>query len=111
MKFGSVRLKITLSLPEQKAIEIPLHYNHLIQGILYRTLPQDISGTLHDQGYLYQKRRFRLFTFSQIFSENFCKINDSFLVELPCHFYFSSFDEKISKELFNNILKSNLLKI
>jgi len=50
-----------------KTLILPKHYNYLIQGFIYRNLSKAIATKVHDQGYKYGKREFRLFTFSRLF--------------------------------------------
>lgn len=45
---------------------IPIHYNHLIQSLIYSSLPSDVATYLHDKGYQIGKRRFKLFSFSSL---------------------------------------------
>lgn len=47
-------------------IEIPVNYHHLIQSFIYSLLPSQDALYLHDVGYEYQNRIFKLFTFSNI---------------------------------------------
>lgn len=60
-----MRFVMTLE-SEQPEFEIPLQYNEWVQAALYRLLPSDFGEFLHDQGFSYEKRVFRLFTFSRL---------------------------------------------
>lgn len=62
-----VRLMLTLRpLSGREEFVLPLAYNEYVQAALYRILPQDFAAFLHDQGYSYLKRQFRLFSFSRL---------------------------------------------
>ncbi len=58
-------LKMTLQ-AEKPSFCLPIHYNYLLQSALYRLLDPDFARFLHNEGYMYGKRSFRLFTFSQL---------------------------------------------
>lgn len=64
-----MRLKLTLE-PIGGRLVLPVHYNHLIQGMIYHHLDQALARRFHDQGFTYHKRRFKLFTFSRLISRN-----------------------------------------
>jgi len=60
-----LKLTITLEGKEENVI-LPIHHNHFIQGALYRLLDPVYASFLHQQGYTYEKRHFRLFSFSRL---------------------------------------------
>ncbi|UHA72126.1 CRISPR-associated endoribonuclease Cas6 [Paenibacillus sp. 481] len=60
-----MRLKLVLSSPN--GLELPLGYQQMLQGIIYRTLSNpDLAEFMHDEGFFYGKRSYKLFTFSQL---------------------------------------------
>lgn len=60
-----MRLKMKLSFEDK--LTLPIHYNHIIQGFIYENISDRIFRKfLHDEGYKYEKRNFKLFTFSRI---------------------------------------------
>ena len=50
------------------SITMPVHYNHLVQAMIYRSLDEALARWLHEEGFHYGKRRFKLFTFSRLLS-------------------------------------------
>lgn len=53
-------------------ITLPVNYNHLLVGVIYRFLEEsnpEYADFLHDEGYLAAEKRFKLFTFSQLMAE------------------------------------------
>ena len=52
--------------PLPGTLEVPIHYNRLVQGFLYRSLDRALASWLHEQGFQRGKRQFRLFTFSRL---------------------------------------------
>ncbi|NQS75043.1 MAG: CRISPR-associated endoribonuclease Cas6 [Peptococcaceae bacterium] len=60
-------MKLTITLEgETKGIVLPIHHNHFIQAALYQLLDPIYASFLHEQGYAYEKRQFRLFSFSRL---------------------------------------------
>jgi CRISPR-associated endoribonuclease Cas6 len=60
-----LRIKLELE-KEGKDLTLPVHYNQIIQGMLYRSLPRLLAKFLHDVGFFHNNRPFKLFTFSKI---------------------------------------------
>ncbi len=61
-----MRIKIKLTAQSADGLRLPLHYNYLVQGFIYKNLNPHLAQFLHNQGYQFGKRRFRFFTFSRI---------------------------------------------
>ena len=49
-----------------RVIALPKSYNHILQAFFYRNMDLLLSKFLHDIGFPYGKRRFKLFTFSKV---------------------------------------------
>ena len=62
-----MRLVLKLE-PDAGRITLPVHYNHLVQGMIYQSLDEALARWFHEQGFVYHKRRFKLFTFSRLLS-------------------------------------------
>lgn len=45
---------------------MPLHYNALVQGLVYHLLGEETGRQVHDEGFSAGKRRYRMFTFSRL---------------------------------------------
>lgn len=60
-------MKLTIVLNhEAETVVLPIQHNHYIQAVLYRLLDPVYASFLHEQGYTYKKRQFRLFSFSRL---------------------------------------------
>ncbi len=55
--------------PESKPMALPLHYNHLVQAFIYNCLSSRLGNWLHEEGYRFGNRRFKLFHFSRLMAE------------------------------------------
>ena len=53
-------------------LTLPINYNHLLTGVIYRFLAEsnpEYASFLHNEGYITDQKRFKLFTFSQLMAE------------------------------------------
>ncbi len=53
--------------PYEGGILLPIHYNHLLQGFIYRHLDQTLAERIHDEGWRVGRRQLRLFVFSRLY--------------------------------------------
>src|SRR2546421_198581 len=63
-----MRVILTL-LATKQATLLPINYNHAVGSLIYDTLGNastDFASRLHDEGFLSDGRRFKLFTFSRL---------------------------------------------
>ena len=61
-----MRITIEFS-PQSEKLTLPIHYNSLIQGLIYNNLDGLVSDRLHNEGLAFGKRQFRFFTFSRLY--------------------------------------------
>ena len=65
-----MRFKVTLQLcPEIKGREIPINYQYELSSVIYHILAKgdsQYSKWLHENGFEYENKRFKLFTFSRL---------------------------------------------
>ncbi|MEF3244798.1 MAG: CRISPR-associated endoribonuclease Cas6 [Caldisericaceae bacterium] len=83
-----MRIKIIFESQNQNLI-LPLHYNHLIQSLIYNVFSKEVADKLHNEGYNFQKRIFKLFTFSRILEKGE-KNSNTLKFKRNISFYFSS---------------------
>ncbi|ODN29653.1 CRISPR-associated endoribonuclease Cas6 [Fervidobacterium thailandense] len=50
-------------------LRIPRHYNHIIQAVIFKMLEENYAKFLHDNGFRYGKRSYKLFTFSKLYGD------------------------------------------
>lgn len=75
-----------------KSIVLPIHYNHIIQGFIYKTIDEKLADFLHRKGYG-EGRNFKLFCFSRLFGKADTKYNPGKII----------FDSRISLEISSPI--------
>lgn len=52
--------------PEEAAVVVPTPYNHILQGFIYTNLDGALSRWLHDEGYRFEKRRYKMLVFGRL---------------------------------------------
>lgn len=104
-----MRAKLIFASRDDKGILLPLHYNHLLQHLIYHLLPPDLAENLHEEGFRYGKRHFKLFTFSRIFQKGrFQKVEGRRKLFFPWGFSFCFATPR--HEILENLIKEALLR-
>ena len=65
-------MRIQIQADIGNGITLPINYNHLLAGVIYRFLAEsdpEYASFLHEEGYAAAEKRFKLFTFSQLMAE------------------------------------------
>ncbi|MBS3971329.1 MAG: CRISPR-associated endoribonuclease Cas6 [Clostridia bacterium] len=62
-------MHIKIFIKSETPVKLPIHYNHIIQAMIYNNISPELARFLHDRGFLFEKRVFKLFTFSRLLGE------------------------------------------
>lgn len=81
---------LRIKLRAEKVLILPKSYNHLLQAFFYRNMDPVLSRFLHDIGFVYGKRRFKLFTFSKVIGSLREKKGGKIYFEPEITLYFAS---------------------
>lgn len=110
-------MHLTIEFTSEKAIVLPIHYNHIIQGFIYDTIDEKLASFLHSKGYG-EERVFKLFCFSNIFGKADRKSVPDHLVfnnkiSLEISSPMSDFCESLANGIFKKTIRlgSNLLDV
>jgi len=98
-----MRIKINLS--AETPLILPKSHNHLLQGFIYSLLDPLLRKRLHKEGYPYEKRRFKLFTFSRLLGK-VKMFKEYFQFNPPLKLIISSPKDEILQSLAEGLLKS-----
>ena len=103
-----MRLKISF-VSDREYITLPLHHNKTVQGMFYKSLPRPLSDFLHEMGFFYNGRKFKLFTFSKIQSSHFIPLKSKKRIKYktPITLYISSGVDEFTKNWGDFLLKSH----
>jgi CRISPR-associated endoribonuclease Cas6 len=93
-----MRTKLTYESSNGKEIFVPFQYNYLLQSLIYNTFSPILAKKLHDEGFAYEGRKFKLFTFSRILGKGI-KDNNKLAFKNGISFYFSSPKNEIVVDL------------
>lgn len=104
-----MRCIIELS-PVDLTFSLPLAYNSLLQGFIYRHLDAALATWLHDKGTQLGKRQFRFFTFSKLLGKYRIEGNR---IEFsgPVKFHIGSVHEKFLQSLVEHLLTEPQVKL
>lgn len=60
-------MRITLDFQSDQEVNLPIHYNNILQAFLYKNLSdKDYQKFIHGTGYQIDNKKFKLFTFSKL---------------------------------------------
>lgn len=105
-------MRIVLKLEAERGIlKLPIHYNHIIQGFIYRNINSLIAQRYHEKGFSYGKRGYKLFVFSRLFSKNI-RVKDGFIhLSSPVWFKMGSMDSELLESLAIHLLRKERVKL
>ncbi|GLI53636.1 CRISPR-associated endoribonuclease Cas6 [Thermodesulfovibrio yellowstonii] len=103
-------MRLILTLNSKKEIILPLYYNEILQGFIYKNIEKSIAEEIHNRGFLFEKRNFKLFTFSRLIGKT--KIEKSFFkIFTPSKLIISSPYNEMLQSLAENLIKWHELKL
>jgi len=88
----------------EESLALPLHYNELVQGMIYRNLEEALAGWLHDGGIPLGKRHFKLFTFSRLLGR-YRIAGDLITFTGPVRLHVGSVHERMLQSLAEHLLR------
>ena len=97
-----------------KGISLPINYNHLLVGVIYKFLAEsnpEYADFLHDEGYHAEEKRFKLFTYSQLMAEQRRIIGQTMHFRSTLMWYVSSPVEKFLSHFADTLLTGGSLSI
>lgn len=92
-------------------LEIPIHYNHMLQGLIYNNLTDiALREFLHEVGFKNGKRRYKMFTYSRLLGKyNINKKNNTISFESPVRLHISSLVDDFINDISTTFFKSDRL--
>lgn len=85
-------MRLKLSFYSPKPIMLPTYYPQQIQGLIYRVMTNEaMQKFLHDRGFIYEKRTFKMFCFSRLLGRSsYDKSTRQIIFKSPVYLYISS---------------------
>ena len=63
-------MHLFLTISFDQGLILPVNYNHLVQAFIYQSIDNKLAQFLHEQGYAYEKRTFRMFAVSRLMGKS-----------------------------------------
>jgi CRISPR-associated endoribonuclease Cas6 len=105
-------MKIKIELISKQAVTLKTGYNAWLQALIYNNISDKLSEKLHDEGFLYENRKFKLFTFSSILERGeFDNIKKEFKFPQMISFYISSPVDYILEDIARTMINSNSINL
>ncbi len=102
-------MRLELELGFDDRLVLPIHYNHIVQGFIYNNIEDDIFRTfLHDEGFQYEKRSFKFFTFSRLLGRFQMNTTDGTITFAPpIKLIVSSAVDEFIENFANSVIKKD----
>lgn len=106
-------MRAYLTFTAEKTITLPIHHNHILQAFIYNSFADEtFAKFLHEQGYKWKKRNFKLFSFSRLQGEmNMDHDKKVISFKPPVTLVISSIKDIIIEDLITNIIKKDYLHL
>ena len=106
-------MRITLTfVSDQPELKFSFNYHEHIQAMIYSHLPDARAEQLHEDGFPYEKRRFKLFTFSRINGRRIRHhVRDVLTFIPPIRVQIASPIDWVLPELADNILRKEYVRL
>ncbi|MCS7180392.1 MAG: CRISPR-associated endoribonuclease Cas6, partial [bacterium] len=101
-----MRIKIVLESLNTEKVKLPLHYNYLIQSFIYNHIDKELAEFLHNKGFGYEKRKFKMFVFSRVFSNKFKIVDEEIIFDKEIYFFISSPINEFLTQFAQNLFKT-----
>ncbi len=95
-------MQIKIIIPLTEPLSLPIAYHHIQQSFLYRLMDKDGVSPLHDGGFNYEKRKYKLFTFGP-FEGKYAVKDGRILFSDRIGMEFRCVDESIANCMVDNI--------
>lgn len=92
-------------------LRLPINYNHILQGFIFNSLTDEaLKDFIHDVGFRYEKRAYKLYTYSKIMGSYTLNRNDKTITfESPIKLHISSIVDDFVNNISTSFFKSNRL--
>lgn len=106
-------MRAHLTFAAESKITLPIHHNHILQAFIYNSFADEtFAKFLHEQGYKWKKRNFKLFTYSRLQGKmSMDHENKVITFEPPVTLAISSIKDRIIEDLITNIIKKDYLHL
>ena len=101
-------MRIKVELASNQETILPIHYGHIVQGLLYKNLSdRQYSDFLHKTGYWQGNKQFKLFTYSRLLAPFTLDKRGTITFKPPIHLIISSAVEQFITDVAETLIKSD----
>ncbi|MDQ3398297.1 MAG: CRISPR-associated endoribonuclease Cas6 [Deinococcota bacterium] len=105
-------MRLTITLESKGNLVLPVHYNALVQGLVYSLLEPNLAKWLHGEAYRLAARTYKMFVFSRLEGQTtFDRKNSRLTFIGPVSFKLASYNTDILSSLAEHLLKSSQLRL
>lgn len=106
-------MRAKIEICSEKEITLPLQYNYIIQAVILKWLGDEAySKFIHDTGYEYNNRKYKMYTFSRLEGRfNIDKVNKNITFFENPRLTISTGDDKFLSYFINNIISKDNFRI
>ncbi|MFZ5985759.1 MAG: CRISPR-associated endoribonuclease Cas6 [Bacillota bacterium] len=85
-------MRFKISIEFDGNLELPINYSKIIQGFIYKNImDKDLARFMHDKGFCYGNRKYKMFTFSRLHGKfSIDKIRKKIVYQSPVNLVVSS---------------------
>jgi CRISPR-associated endoribonuclease Cas6 len=104
-----MRLKFTFY--SDKEIKLSFHYHYILQSFIYNSIKsKKLSNFLHNEGFRFNNRVYKLFVFSKIYPKPSIS-NNKFNFGKEIFFYLSSILDNLLVDISNSFIKKSSFEL
>ncbi|HAZ37393.1 MAG TPA: CRISPR-associated endoribonuclease Cas6 [Clostridiaceae bacterium] len=106
-------MRAYITLEFKNLLVLPIHYNHIVQAVILKWIgDENYSKFIHDGGYTYNKRNYKMYTFSRLQGKfSFDRINKTISYLSPANLVLSTADDKFLEYVVNNVISKDSFRI
>lgn len=105
-------MKIELNF-EFDELNLPIHYNHILQAVILKWInDENYAEFIHDKGYEFNNRRYKLYTFSRLEGKyNLDRQNKRIIYKDGARLFISSVDDEFLSYIVENYIENGVVNI
>ncbi len=106
-------MRVKFEIVSNNKIELPFSHSPILQGLIYTFLEEEAAEWLHNKGFEYKKRSFKMFTFSDILERGFPNHKEKRLTfpNGQISFYVASPVDWILQQSAQNLITSTKIRL
>jgi len=106
-------MRVKFEIASSSIIFLPFSHNPILQGLIYYFFRKEAAEWLHNKGFEYGKRSFKMFTFSDILERGFPNYKEKILTfpDGQISFYVASPVDWILQQSAQNLITSTKIRL